>query len=926
MSEFRRHDADQDRPALQQRLDRLTLAARAALVWERVWPVLAGLLVVLGLFLTVSWLGLWLEASRPVRIAGGLFFVALALAALAQGFRLRWPGRSEVLSRLDRDSGLAHRPATTLADAPANAAHDPETAALWALHRKRAEEAAARLRVAAPSPRLVEKDRFALRAAVLIAACGAAFVAGPQKYARVAAAFDWRTEGALAKGFRLDAWIDPPPYTGKPPLMLQTKAGDEASAAVLSTTARRIEAPQGSTVVVRSSGGAGLIVETEGALADPAAEKTAVRAEAAALAPRPAPAAARGDADTEQRFLLKGDSRLVLKRGGRIVAAFDLIAIPDKAPTIVLSEPAKTNVRGSISLAYRIADDYGVTGAEALFAKPRINGRAVKGRSLVEAPRLGLQLPAGPGGLGEGQTTGDLSEHPWAGARVAMVLTARDEGGNEGRSEESEITLPQRPFTKPLARALVEQRRNLVLAPDEMKARVSAALDAFMIEPDLFGTSASIYLGLSLAQTRLKAARSDSDLVGVADFLWEMALRIEDGDLSQTERELRAAQQALREALQRGATPEELKKLMDDLRAAMDKFLREFAEQQRREMQRGDRDPQDRDQQDRVISQQDLNSMLDRMEEMAKRGDMADAQRMLDQLQRMLENLQAARPDRNRNSASREMQRQMSELDKMTREQQKLRDDTFRQDQKQGRRGREGQKQRQRNQQLQRDGQTDEDVADGEQGGDGEMDPEALQKQQRALRERLEELKKRMKELGLNGEQGLDDAEQAMREAEKELGDGEGDGQEGQQGQQGQGQGGEQQGQRGKGGKGRDPGKAVDAQGRALQGLRRGQQGLAQQMQRQPGQGDPNGEMADGDDWGEPDPNGRPRRADGTNRDPLDRPRSNDNRFNDHRGMNAGPGAAERARRVLEELQRRLSDPNRPRDELDYLERLLRRY
>ena len=70
-----------------------------------------------------------------------------------------------------------------------------------------------------------------------------------------------------------------------------------------------------------------------------------------------------------------------------------------------------------------------------------------------------------------------------------MTLIARDEGGNEGKSDPVEITLPQKPFLKPLARALAEQRRNLVLAPDD-KARVANALDALMIAPDIFATSA----------------------------------------------------------------------------------------------------------------------------------------------------------------------------------------------------------------------------------------------------------------------------------------------------------------------------------------------------------------------------------------------------------------------------------------------------
>ena len=48
------------------------------------------------------------------------------------------------------------------------------------------------------------------------------------------------------------------------------------------------------------------------------------------------------------------------------------------------------------------------------------------------------------------------------------------------------------------------------------------------------------------------------------------------------------------------------------------------------------------------------------------------------------------------------------------------------------------------------------------------------------------------------------------------------------------------------------------------------------------------------------------------------------------KGREDGPlkqsvGAAERARRVMEELRRRLADPDRPVDERDYLERLMKR-
>ena len=90
--------------------------ARYAIAWERGWPHLARLLTVVGLFLVVSWAGLWLALPFVARAIGLGLFVLLALAALFPLVRFRWPSREEGLSRLDRGTGIRHRPATALAD------------------------------------------------------------------------------------------------------------------------------------------------------------------------------------------------------------------------------------------------------------------------------------------------------------------------------------------------------------------------------------------------------------------------------------------------------------------------------------------------------------------------------------------------------------------------------------------------------------------------------------------------------------------------------------------------------------------------------------------------------------------------------------------------------------------------------------------
>ena len=158
-----------------------------------------------------------------------------------------------------------------------------------------------------------------------------------------------------------------------------------------------------------------------------------------------------------------------------------------------------------------------------------------------------------------------------------------------------------------------------------------------MIAPELFmPDEAGHYLGLYSLSRQLDAARSDDDLREVVASLWALAVTIEDGNISDVDKALRAAQEALKQALERGASDEEIKKLTQDLRAALDNFLRQLTEQFRNNPQQLARplDPNTR-----VLSQQDLKNMLDRMERLSRSGDKDAARQLLEQLQQMLENV-----------------------------------------------------------------------------------------------------------------------------------------------------------------------------------------------------------------------------------------------------------------------------------------------
>jgi uncharacterized protein (TIGR02302 family) len=819
--------------------------AKYAIAWERSWPHLARLLSIVGLFLVVSWAGLWLALPFVARAIGLFLFVFLALGGLFPLLRFRWPSREEGLSRLDRGSGIRHRPATALTDTLAN--QDPVAQALWQAQRERTLASIKRIRAGLPSPRLPLHDPWALRALVAVLLVAAYVAAGDERGLRTAAAFDWN--GVLSPAnVRVDAWVTPPVYTSKPPIILSAANKEAALPA-----AGPLPVPAGSTLIVRSSGGT-LDVVAGGGVTEAAPTEQAPKG------------------TNERHFAITGDGTVHVRApSGQPLWKFS--ATPDRAPTIALAKDPERQARGSLQMSYKIEDDYGVTEARALFAaRPAEAPKAgAAPRPLFEAPQFPLVLPNARTRNGVGQTVKDLSDDPYAGADVTLTLTAKDEAGNEGRSEPFNMRLPERLFTKPLARALIEQRRILALDANQ-NSQVYAALDALMIAPELFTPEAGQYLGLYSVTRQLEAARTDDAMRAVVASLWALAVTIEDGNISDVDKALRAAQEALKQALERGASDEEIKKLTENLRAALDNFMRQLAEQLRNNPQALARplDPNTR-----VLRQQDLNNMIERMERLSRSGDKDAAKQLLEQLQQMLENLQMAQPGQ---SGDGDMEQALNELGDMIRKQQQLRDKTFKQ-------GQDSRRDRQR-------GKPGEGMGD-------------LQQDQQGLRDRLKKLQQELAKRGMgpsqrgekgqqgkdgdpqagDGEDGLDEADNAMGDASGRLGEGNADG-------------------------------AVDSQGKALEALRKGAQSLAEAMQ-----------QGDGDGQGDGPGNRAGRQQSGGNQsDPLGRPLHGREFGDDLTVKIPGEIDVQRVRRILEELRRRLADPARPQIELDYIERLLKDY
>ncbi|MEM9223750.1 MAG: TIGR02302 family protein [Pseudomonadota bacterium] len=843
---------------LNARLARLIASARVALWWERLWPAMAPMVGVVALFLASAWMGLWIGLPPGVKIVALLIFAVLFVLSGWRLLQLRAPERDEALRRLEDDADLSHRPLGAYEDSLAPGG-DQITEGLWRVHRKRARERLNALKPAVPRADIVPSDPLAVRSVVGIALFMGVAVGTGALAERLITPFDFREPVSAVDGlqFRLDAWVTPPPYTGRSPLFLSSTTRVE--------TADGIRVPAGSTLTVRAQG----ISDVDLYLTD----ETGGRA-----AEMPVISEAAGNA-LQAVIPIEGAMSVDVRRSGRIIDGWQFVADPDMPPTAELDEAPRSNERNGFEIRYTLNDDYGIASAEALIM-PHAEGEGR--RPLVENPSFAVTLPGGSGMRGAGRTVQDLSSHPFAGLESTIKLKATDGVGQVGYSGPRSFRLPARTFVNPVARAVVEQRRNLALDAN-MHVTVIDALDLILLNPEEIG-SPGAFLATKAAYADLVAAQTDDDLREMLESLWQLALMLEDDGMSEAERALQAAQERLRQAIEDGASQEEIARLMQELREAMQRYMQALAE-------RAPQAPQQAmDQNSQEITQSQLDQLLKRIEELLKEGRQEEAEALLAELQQMMQNLQMAQRGQNQQGDPMGQNgRTLDELGRMIQRQQELMDETYGMNQGEegqqrgpGQQGQQGQR-GQPGQQFGQRGQSGRGQQGGQQG-EG-MSPQEraealrrLQEDQQALQQQLDELMRQLEEQGFDPGERLDDAERSMGDAGESLGEGQ-------------------------------TGEAVGEQSDALQALREGAQSMAQQLAEAQQGGAP------GDELGAPDQ--------GPQRDPLGRTRSEGGYADTSRVTIPDEIDAQRARQILRELRERLGNLGLPRVERDYLERLL---
>lgn len=830
-SNRQKHDALKglERPL---RLTRLGMLAERAL--HSFWAFFSVLIFGLSLLMLGVQDVLGAKTVQAVGLAMGL----AAFVALVFGLRrFVWPTKSEARARLD--ASLSGHPITALTDTQAIGANDAASQAVWQTHLTRI---AARLKGAKPAPanlQIAAHDPYAFRYMVLLVFLVALLFGS---VARVASITDIARGqgGALVAGPSWEGWIKPPAYTGKPGLYLNDLPTGE------------LRVPKGAQITVRLYGEIGALKVHETVSGGPDPKKD----------PQTDRAAVSHEITVTQAGTLQIDGP-----GG---AEWRIVLLPDMAPEVRFDGDLVREASGMMRQPFAASDDYAVVSGLAEF---RLDMAALDrryGQGTAPEPRaaivLDLPLPfTGDRREFNEDLVDNLSKHPWSGLPVTLTLTVTDAQGQSASSQARPMLLPGRRFFVPLAAAVIEQRRDLLWSR-ENAARVTQVLRAVTHRPDGFMRNKSAYLMLRVAIRRLESGVAfgvTTELQDqIANALWDIAVVLEDGSLGDAKERLQRAQERLAEAMKNGASKDEIAQLMDELRDATKDYMRQLAEQQRQD---GGQDQQQTQSGESFeFSQQELQALMDRIQELMEQGRMEEAEALMRRMNEMMENLQIA--EGGQGGEQGEGQQSMQDLKDSLRDQQGLSDEAFRDLQRQ----------------FNPDGQGGENNGQG-----GDQGKQSLAERQQALRDELQRQQGALPGAGTPqgdaARDALDQAGRAMEQAEQAL-------------------------------RGDDLAGALDDQAEALEALREGMRNLndaiAQNEQQQN-----SGEQ--GQSMGRDSANAR---------DPLGRSNGGRGQVGSDEDLLQGQDVYRRARELLEELRRRSGDQSRPEIELDYLKRLLDRF
>lgn len=346
----------------------------------------------------------------------------------------------------------------------------------------------------------------------------------------------------------------------------------------------------------------------------------------------------------------------------------------------------------------------------------------------------------------------DLTFHPWAGQPVLIKLSVKDGKGQIAQTNATlPLTLPQRTFYQPVARKIISYRQLLITTPSHKRFDIADKL--LRLRNNLYDYQGDkrVFLGLTSAARRLLYdGESKDNRLNVVGLLWELALRVEDGDFAMALRDVRKQKQDFLNVFKNpDASQLEKMQALQELQNSLSEFWKELGKELQKRLARGEQIPMNMSASANMLDPGLLNDFLEQMMNELAQGNDEKAQEMLSQLQNFMDmldpgNAQSLPPE------MRELMEALAGLNDLISQQRELMEQT---------------------KTCEKPDPDDPQTECNSPNSSGGNDKSSLQKQQSQLRDQLNEMNDAVSNspVPLKNAQSLKEAQQAMEMARQKL-------------------------------------------------------------------------------------------------------------------------------------------------------------
>ena len=581
------------------------------------WRLFFWVLLFCGLWMLgiPAFLGQFISVITPI-----IFFIGIIYFIKKDICSLRLPSVNTIERALEKQSGFPTGSISIIKDTLANPKKS-ETRELWSYAQKKILSSFSKIKTPKLRAVLSRRDPAALRFIAILFFISGLMIAGDQWQGKIQSGImPISPSKIISQGRTTKLWVKPPEYTQ----IGQTHLIGNG------TSDTKLNIPEGSKIKLRIHSILGELIP---------------------------PVLYNGNTEIKMTYIGDGlyGSESIIQKGNNIKikqllltrANWEYNFIKDTPPEISIpmikekvdSYEILDNFQIRVPLMLR--DDYGVKELhmrmeiDEMVEDLPLGNISNQSRLIMSQPNMEFKI----------SPIYDMTWHTWAGLPVTFEYKAIDHKGQETTLDKISMTLPERKFEHPMAKALIAMRKRLAWDYHDSFIDISRNIEILLSSPSYFQDNKTIYLALRSASSRLlysnqyNGQRRINAAWGVINLLWDSALAIEDGNLSLAMRELRDARLALENAMRDpNSSDQEIDALMDDLREKMSNYFAEMQRERQKRIANGEAFPEmSVEDFSSIISPDTLSKLMEQIESALRSGDTQKAQELMSQLQRMME-------------------------------------------------------------------------------------------------------------------------------------------------------------------------------------------------------------------------------------------------------------------------------------------------